>query len=307
MAAGAPPASLSRAYERRLAVLDARTLAAVNAAFDLFDRDRSWVDLFADLYIAWTAAQLDGVTTADLMAAATTLSATGTVPAAPMVRSALVGTTSAGTPVMDVLRSTQRIVGVRMLTGQTFADSFMSSATWLTGTISAEAHRTARDGTIDLAANPASPLTRYRRIAEPGACAFCRALATRGAVYRSAETASGAASGKRYHERCRCRVEAVVDKAAQTATVKAGESAWARMLATGDVPRIRGRGSPRQPAPVASVVNLRRAHETQLRQLTASIPDLERRVAAGDPAAVKPLAWQTARADELRRLLAATP
>jgi len=58
---------------------------------------------------------------------------------------------------------------------------------------------------------------------------------------------------------------------------------------------------------VASVVNLRRAHETQLRQLTASIPDLERRVAAGDPAAVKPLAWQTARADELRRLLAATP
>ena len=304
MAAGAPPASLSRAYERRLAVLDARTLAAVNAAFDLFDRDRSWVDLFADLHIAWSAAQLDGVATADLMAAASALSATGTVPAAPMVRSAFVGTTSAGTPVMDVLRSTQRIVGVRMLTGQTFAESFMSSATWLTGTISAEAHRTARDGTIDLAANPASPLTRYRRIAEPGACAFCRALATRGAVYRSAETASGAASGKRYHQRCRCRVEAVVDKAAQTATVKAGESVWARMLATGDVPRIRGRVSAR---PVATVTNLTRAYETQLGQLTASIPDLERRVAAGDPAAVRPLAWQTARADELRRLLAATP
>lgn len=40
---------------------------------------------------------------------------------------------------------------------------------------------------------------RYRRVPAPGACAFCLALAARGAVYQNKDTAGG-----KYHQSCRC-------------------------------------------------------------------------------------------------------
>lgn len=68
-----------------------------------------------------------------------------------------------------------------------------------------EPHRLARIAGIDIAAgNPVA--SRYRRVAEAGACAFCRTLSTRGAVYYSPGTAR--ASGHRY---CRCTIRAGVD------------------------------------------------------------------------------------------------
>ena len=48
---------------------------------------------------------------------------------------------------------------------------------------------------------------RWARIPEPDACAFCMMLATRGAVYASAESAGDGIN--RYHSRCRCDVVAV--------------------------------------------------------------------------------------------------
>jgi hypothetical protein len=68
-------------------------------------------------------------------------------------------------------------------------------------------------------ANP-SILVGYRRVAESGACDFCKMLEGRGAVYLSAESAGqvvgqrGRARGSRplgrsFHDRCRCRVEEI--------------------------------------------------------------------------------------------------
>jgi len=44
--------------------------------------------------------------------------------------------------------------------------------------------------------------TGWARVTKPGACAFCRMLATRGAVYRSAETAKFEA-----HDKCHCTIQ----------------------------------------------------------------------------------------------------
>lgn len=48
---------------------------------------------------------------------------------------------------------------------------------------------------------------RWRRVPGPGACGFCLALASRGAVYRDK-----AAAGGQYHANCRCTVAVEVDK-----------------------------------------------------------------------------------------------
>lgn len=48
----------------------------------------------------------------------------------------------------------------------------------------------------------------FARVTEPGACAFCLLLATRGAVYKSRESAGalGDSDVNRYHDHCRCHV-----------------------------------------------------------------------------------------------------
>lgn len=45
--------------------------------------------------------------------------------------------------------------------------------------------------------------TRFARVPEPGACAFCLMLASRGAVY-SRETVVKTGGGREYHDNCRC-------------------------------------------------------------------------------------------------------
>src|SRR5699024_3287417 len=49
--------------------------------------------------------------------------------------------------------------------------------------------------------------TAVARVPEAGACAFCRMLASRGAVYGSAETAQSTKDGKRFHDHCRCSTQ----------------------------------------------------------------------------------------------------
>lgn len=72
--------------------------------------------------------------------------------------------------------------------------------------------------TIVETANRSPAITRYRRVAQPGACDFCEMLAGRGAVYTSAASA-GSVTGRQgkprgnrritesYHDHCRCYVE----------------------------------------------------------------------------------------------------
>lgn len=71
--------------------------------------------------------------------------------------------------------------------------------------------------------------TAVARVPEAGACAFCRMLASRGAVYGSAEKAQSTKDGKRFHDNCRCSTQiARVDGADLPASVKALEIEWSR-------------------------------------------------------------------------------
>ncbi|WP_301119789.1 hypothetical protein [Mycolicibacterium fortuitum] len=68
--------------------------------------------------------------------------------------------------------------------------------------------------------NAAREGVRWRRLAQPGACAFCRMLTTRGAVYGSQQ----AAAGRRYHDHCRC--VAVPERGGQTFVPPAYAAKW---------------------------------------------------------------------------------
>lgn len=298
---GAPTAALATAYDRRLATVRARAARRSQAAFTAFTSSRSWVDLYADMYVAWVAGQVDALAAADMMLAATVLASGGDLPTTTLVRGGYAGTTSAGTPLLDVLGATERVVGNRRTAGLDYADAFGQSARWIDGNLTGDVDRVARDVILGAATGPDARIVGWQRIAEPGACKFCRTLATRGPVYKSQASASMTANGRRYHSRCKCRVEAVADEFTARRQVRAGQETWARMLATGDVPRIPGRSAPELRA--LSDVNIARSHRLQLEQLQSSIPDLQRRVAAGDTTTEKPLAWQSKRVAELRRLL----
>ena len=70
--------------------------------------------------------------------------------------------------------------------------------------------------------DPAKPL--FARHASANACAFCRLVATRGAVYRSAQSAG---DGHKYHDHCHCVVVPVWDDRYEPAPYVAGwESAY---------------------------------------------------------------------------------
>jgi hypothetical protein len=78
----------------------------------------------------------------------------------------------------------------------------------------------------------------WARVPEPGACSFCVMLATRGAVYKSAETA-GVAGGRQasrlasepYHDHCRCHIEPVFTAYEPTAQIREWEALWAKSTA----------------------------------------------------------------------------
>lgn len=76
----------------------------------------------------------------------------------------------------------------------------------------------------------------WARVAEPGACAFCAMLATRGAVYKSADTAGADQNARftgegefKYHDNCRCHVEPVFNAYEPTAQVRQWQAEWAQL------------------------------------------------------------------------------
>lgn len=77
--------------------------------------------------------------------------------------------------------------------------------------------------------------TAVARVPDAGACAFCRMLASRGAVYGSAEKAQATKDGKRFHDNCRCSTQiARVDGADLPGSVKALEIEWSRFAGETD-------------------------------------------------------------------------
>lgn len=142
----------------------------------------------------------------------------------------------------------------------------------------------------------------YRRVPEPGACAFCLMLATRGAVYSSASTAGG---DNRFHAHCRChpqaetRFDARYDVVISPADANRQIAVWNKPRNQGgrrytyDLSDYRGRpvGQP-PPAPTPAQV---------MQQLTAKRAQLdgyEKVLAQG-----RGTPWMEQKAAELRREL----
>lgn len=71
--------------------------------------------------------------------------------------------------------------------------------------------------------------TAVARIPEAGACAFCRVLASRGAVYGSTKSAQLAKDGHRFHDNCRCSAQiARIDGRDLPQSVRDLEREWAQ-------------------------------------------------------------------------------
>jgi hypothetical protein len=302
VADGLPPRSLSAAYEARLDLLRARAGTAAQGALAAFLTHRSWDTLTADLAAVWAAAQVAGAQAGDLYVAGAVLAATGSLPPNPVPPA--VGVTSAGTSVESVIDATPRIIEARMRAGATIADAYGASASYLAGHVTGEPHRLARVTVLDSVRRPGGPVA-WMRVAEPGACRFCRMLATRGPVYRSQETAGQTSRGLRYHANCRCRIVPVSSATERGNLVRAGQAEWSRMLATGDIPRMARRlvDSDAMRARAAVIADPSVSWLAQLASYERSIPTLRARVAGGDLTAARPLEFQENRVAELRRLL----
>ena len=148
---------------------------------------------------------------------------------------------SAGVPVEAVHRN------VRWATESIF--SLDPDAQELMKRLSASMERHVRDAGREVVAENAMTdraTVGWRRVASPGACAFCVMLSTRWGDYTSKEAAtavgSGAAGrirgtqteGSRYHDYCRCRAEAVFPGWQPSAQEQAWEQAYMRASVPGD-------------------------------------------------------------------------
>jgi hypothetical protein len=105
-------------------------------------------------------------------------------------------------------------------TGADPADQATWLRYWQLQVAGSDVHQTARDATLQVARDTTTG-GRVMRIAEPGACDWCRAAASRGPVYHSEATALAVS-----HGHCRCDIVTVPTRAAITAIRDAGAEAW---------------------------------------------------------------------------------
>lgn len=102
--------------------------------------------------------------------------------------------------------------------------------------VASEPFRVERVG-VDEATATDPRFSGWTRVAEAGACDFCEALASRGAVYYSDTSALAPASDDlAYHNNCRCYAEEVVDATVARAVRRAGEAAWRAQVEGGRIP-----------------------------------------------------------------------
>lgn len=122
----------------------------------------------------------------------------------------------------------RKLQGTDLHTGETFTTDFPDpdpdlALSRLSGATQREVAGGARETVEDnVEKDPAKP--RFARHASANACAFCALLASRGPVYRSAESAG---AGRKYHNHCHCVAVPVWDGKYEQAPYVAGwESAY---------------------------------------------------------------------------------
>ena len=184
---------------------------------------RRFAESWPDLSPAVREAILDGQRAA---IAATSAYLTAVLDGSPVsARAGAVGKIGAK-DIDDWLAVTPRAHAARLAAGMSQSEAAVSTSGYVSGVAESEPFRVARESTAETTIKDAR-FDGWARVAEPGACDFCRMLATRGAVYTSEESASRTFGGLKYHTRCKCRV---VAKPAGT-----GDTQWD------------GKGAPRRP------------------------------------------------------------
>lgn len=115
----------------------------------------------------------------------------------------------------DWLAVTPRAHAARMARGMTPTEAAVATADYVARAAGAEPFRITREA-VAVTASRDYRFTGWARVAEPGACAFCRMLATRGAVYTE-QAVTRTFAGLKYHTRrpngsggdCKCIAKAV--------------------------------------------------------------------------------------------------
>lgn len=140
-----------------------------------------------------------------------------------------------------------RRIGAQQALGKTLDEAIAIEHRGFAAIATGDPFRTWRKLTEDQTTAPTNPAWQgWVRVPESGACSFCRTLATRGAVYKKNT------GNFRSHLRCRCQARAVLNAQAAAVIREQGAEAWTEMLRTGDVPKIKRKGSTPPPKPTTS-------------------------------------------------------
>jgi hypothetical protein len=230
----------------------------------------------------------------------------------------LAGTTGSGMSVDRYVARTPDVVAVRTSNGMALEEAIAMSMRAITSLAVTEPFRVARAAVAQTATNNAN-FVGWRRVAEAGACGFCRTLASRGAAYKSRETASQTSRALSFHKNCRCRAEPVtsVQAAATQAAIDLAYADLQRPIfyrtgtrsarVTNSAPGVARqrvssdfyrraplyRPGARTPERLANV-------QLQISQIEDRITDLNARSAAGDVSTAPALKWSAARLRELQ-------
>lgn len=145
---------------------------------------------------------------------------------------------------------------------------------WQQQVAGSDVHRVAREATLEVAGgNPA--MGRVMRVAEPDACDWCEAMATRAAAYYSEDTALAAG-----HANCQCDVETVTDPRMVTYLREQGAIAWQRSGLVGQ-PILRGQRAARFPRTDPQLTAPGAATPQRLAAIDAQLAGYEQVLAAG--------------------------
>lgn len=190
-----------------------------------------------------------------------------------LVVNAPIGRLRSGQSASRFVSAARDATGARMRQGATFAQALDATRHVMSSVAASEPHRIGRQASFE--AGAADPrFSRWQRIAEPGACAWCRAAATRGAVYHSRDTAVAATMHRpiKGHTHCRCNVVELVDARAIQQSKDQGAKDWEHMVETGQAPKVRAKGGGQSTAPARGYDRVASVNQ-QLKVLRRQIDD----------------------------------